>query len=120
MRPFTLLPIARALRASLKRIGFYSQAEGARAPASGDARPRPAGRFVQATYVSAAGNRFYKTYLPARGAGSPRPLVVMLHGCTQNPDDFAAGTRMNALADELGFIVAYPQQARTANVSRCW
>jgi len=44
----------------------------------------------------------------------------MLHGCKQNPDDFAAGTRMNELADEIGFIVAYPAQTFAANVSRCW
>ena len=44
----------------------------------------------------------------------------MLHGCKQGPDDFAAGTRMNALAEEHGFIVVYPVQAGKANVSKCW
>jgi poly(hydroxyalkanoate) depolymerase family esterase len=44
----------------------------------------------------------------------------MLHGCKQHPDDFAAGTRMNALADELGFVVVYPAQSSQANVSACW
>ena len=44
----------------------------------------------------------------------------MLHGCKQTPDDFAVGTRMNELADELQFLVVYPAQAWTANYSRCW
>ena len=79
-----------------------------------------AGRFVLASYTNRSGTRAYKTYIPARDEGQPRPLVVMLHGCKQNPDDFAAGTRMNELADEIGFIVAYPEQASAANVSRCW
>ncbi len=78
------------------------------------------GRFIKRSYANAAGTRTYKTYLPARYRGQSLPLVVMLHGCKQTPDDFAAGTRMNQLADQLGFIVVYPAQARTANFSRCW
>jgi poly(hydroxyalkanoate) depolymerase family esterase len=80
----------------------------------------PVSRFVLAHYANGSGTRAYKTYLPARDEGQARPLVVMLHGCKQNPDDFAAGTRMNELADEMGFIVAYPEQACAANASRCW
>jgi poly(hydroxyalkanoate) depolymerase family esterase len=78
------------------------------------------GRFVLASHASDSGTLAYKTYLPARGDGEPRPLVVMLHGCKQTPDDFAAGTRMNELADEMGFIVAYPEQGTAANMARCW
>jgi poly(hydroxyalkanoate) depolymerase family esterase len=73
-----------------------------------------------ASFANDSGTLAYKTYLPARGEGEPRPLVVMLHGCKQTPDDFAAGTRMNALADEMGFIVAYPEQGTAANAARCW
>jgi poly(hydroxyalkanoate) depolymerase family esterase len=78
------------------------------------------GRFLKRSYTNRAGTRAYKTYLPARYRGQSLPLIVMLHGCKQTPDDFAAGTRMNELADELGFIVVYPAQARVANFSRCW
>ena len=84
-------------------------------------RQRPApGRFTRRIFVNRAGTRFYKLYLPRVYRGQSLPLVVMLHGCKQTPDDFALGTRMNEAADELGFIVAYPAQAWRANIDRCW
>jgi len=76
-------------------------------------------RFAWAAYTNRFGTRRYKVYRP-RSGGRARPLVVMLHGCNQNADDFAAGTRMNQLADRLGFLVAYPEQSVAANPSRCW
>ena len=61
----------------------------------------------------------YMLYRPANAAAG-MPLVVMLHGCTQSPEDFARGTGMNSLADELGFLVAYPRQSQSANPQKCW
>lgn len=78
------------------------------------------GRFVRRIFVNHAGTRFYKLYIPSRYRGQSLPLLVMLHGCKQTPDEFAAGTRMNELAEERGFFVAYPAQAWRANVERCW
>ena len=79
-----------------------------------------AGRFTIHNYRNAAGERYYKLYQPAIYKGGLMPLVVMLHGCTQSADDFAAGTRMNSLADEFGFVVAYPEQTQKANSNKCW
>jgi poly(hydroxyalkanoate) depolymerase family esterase len=78
------------------------------------------GRFIKRSFSNGAGTRAYKVYLPARYSGQALPLVVMLHGCKQTPDDFAACTRMNQLADELSFLVVYPAQPWTANYSKCW
>jgi poly(hydroxyalkanoate) depolymerase family esterase len=87
-----------------------------RAPA-----PLPEGaRFEEQTFANEAGSRTYKLYIPSGYTGQPVPLMVMLHGCTQSPDDFAAGTRMNELAEEQTFLVAYPAQTQSANVSKCW
>jgi poly(hydroxyalkanoate) depolymerase family esterase len=88
-------------------------------------RPAPAplpdgATFEERHYANAAGSRIYKLYVPSGYQGQAVPLVVMLHGCTQSPDDFAAGTRMNELAEEQNFLVAYPAQPQSANVSKCW
>lgn len=77
-------------------------------------------RFERFEFANAAGSRAYKLYVPAGEPTAPRPVVVMLHGCTQSPDDFAAGTQMNRLADEHGFLVVYPEQPQQANPSKCW
>lgn len=68
----------------------------------------------------AAGTREYQLYLPPGTGPAQRPLLVLLHGCTQDPDDFALGTAMNTLARQHGLMVLYPSQARQANPQRCW
>jgi poly(hydroxyalkanoate) depolymerase family esterase len=78
-------------------------------------------KFVEGAYSNNAGSRSYKLFVPtAYHQGQPLPLVVMLHGCTQSPDDFAAGTRMNFIAEERGCLVVYPAQPSSANPSKCW
>lgn len=79
------------------------------------------GTFTQYTYNGSAGSRPYYVYTPANyQVGTAVPLIVMLHGCTQTPTDFAAGTQMNTLADQQQFIVVYPQQTSTYNSLSCW
>ncbi len=80
----------------------------------------PPGQFVRRSFASGVGSWAYKVYVPTRYGGEPVPVVVMLHGCTQSPDDFAAGTRMNALAEQHGFLAVYPAQPARANKSKCW
>ena len=80
----------------------------------------PGATFETHNFINEAGSRSYKLYVPSRYKGEALPLVVMLHGCTQSPDDFAAGTRMNGCAEEQGLLVAYPAQPTSANPSRCW
>jgi poly(hydroxyalkanoate) depolymerase family esterase len=77
-------------------------------------------RFEERALANEAGNLSYKIYVPSCFKGEPLPIVLMLHGCTQDPDDFAAGTQMNQLAEEFNFLVAYPRQPQTANMQKCW
>jgi poly(hydroxyalkanoate) depolymerase family esterase len=78
-------------------------------------------QFLAATFTNDAGSRPYKLYVPSGyRAGQLVPLIVMLHGCTQSPDDFAAGTRMNEVAEERNALVVYPGQTGAANMQKCW
>src|SRR5262245_44403925 len=71
----------------------------------------PGAAFAEAMFSGSEGSRSYKLYVPS-GYRSERklPLILMLHGCTQSPDDFALGTRMNDVAEEKTVLVAYPAQ----------
>ncbi|GAB9121842.1 extracellular catalytic domain type 1 short-chain-length polyhydroxyalkanoate depolymerase [Bradyrhizobium diazoefficiens] len=78
-------------------------------------------KFIDGKYSNNAGSRSYKLFIPSGyQRGQTLPLVVMLHGCTQSPDDFAAGTRMNFIAEEQNCLVVYPAQPGGANPSKCW
>ena len=115
--------IPEALRGLLDQIGQG----GAHVPGGRPAQPSPAGAplpdgaaFLARSFSNQAGSRPYKLYVPSGYDGQPVPLIVMLHGCTQSPDDFAAGTRMNAAAERHTCLVAYPGQTSSANVQKCW
>lgn len=101
----------------------YSDIEGTPAEPASHVDEPLRGTFLNRSFANHAGTRTYMLYVPASYAlesSDPVPAIVMLHGCTQSPHDFAAGTRMNALADRHGFLVIYPAQAANANGSRCW
>ena len=105
----------RTLREGRGRVGW--QLPGAPAPAP--AVPHGA-RFEARSFACAEGARDYRLYLPADTGAPLRGLVLMLHGCKQNPDDFAAGTGMNALAERHGLAIAYPGQTAAENPAACW
>ena len=123
-RPTPKPRMRRSLREVVRTLGEGRLAF--RAPAE---RPAPAAEpeipegaaFLEAVHAEAVGSRRYRLYRPASlGAGAPRGLVLMLHGCTQTPEDFARGTRMNRLAEAHRLIVAYPEQTRAHNMKACW
>ncbi len=113
-----------ALRALLDRVkrrsGFGLRGLRQPAPVSTPDIVPAGGKFIAATYSNSAGTRAYKLYIPSRYQGQALPLIVMLHGCTQSPDDFAAGTRMNLIAEEQTCFVVYPAQPSDANPAKCW
>lgn len=83
--------------------------------------PVPEGATVEMRHhTSPAGGRDVRLFVPSPREGGYSGLVIMLHGCTQSPEDFALGTRMDIAAEEAGFIVAYPGQTGAHNMQSCW
>ena len=72
------------------------------------------------SYTNAYGTRIHKLYIPRDYTGRAVPLLVLLHGCARDPDDFAADTLMNTLAELDTFLVVYPAQVSSANAGKCW
>ncbi len=106
------------------RNGVRSLGEGLGFPAadrrSSAERSAGDGAFLARTFANDVGARPYKLYVPSGYVGARVPLVVMLHGCSQSPDDFAAGTRMNLAGEAHTMLVAYPGQTSAANMHKCW
>ncbi len=114
--PIDLPPLPDTVRGILARVGGFATP----APEAEPATARGKNGFHDHVFANAAGKRSYKLFVPTGYRGQALPLVVMLHGCTQSPDDFAAGTRMNQIAEEANVLVAYPAQSQSANISKCW
>jgi poly(hydroxyalkanoate) depolymerase family esterase len=114
-----LLPTPKRKRPSSKPKPGKTASKRPRALSPRPTRPAP-GTFITGRFESGHAPIAYKLYTPRGSARRRMPLVVMLHGCAQSATDFAAGTGMNALADELGFLVLYPEQSTSVNLNRCW
>jgi poly(hydroxyalkanoate) depolymerase family esterase len=111
----------------LSRVSDWLKGPHVHEPHASDVPPPPPGRgahdatrFFAKTFSNAFGSRPYKIYVPSGYHGQPVPLVVMLHGCTQSPDDFAVGTRMNVAAETQTCLIVYPGQTSSANMQKCW
>ncbi len=114
-----------AARPSLSKLGLRALDWKAKLPGLERRSIQPAdiapaaGSYIAGTFSNEAGHRSYKLYVPSH-RDTARPLIVMLHGCKQSADDFAAGTRMNFAAEKRGCFVVYPEQPQAANASKCW
>jgi len=112
------------LAAALMTLPVAACAAGTAPAPPSDPGPAPAARASSFAWHSLAGpegGRRYRLFVPASyDGGKAAPLLVMLHGCTQDPDDFARGTRMNEVAEAHGLLVAYPEQTAAGNPQKCW
>ena len=121
MTRITRTPFLLTMASILAAGGCAPASSGAHAGPAPDAQAPVAPAWEWATYAGPAGTRRYRLYVPSGYDPSrPLPLVVMLHGCTQDPDDFAGGTRFNEHAERAGVIVAYPEQTAQHNPQKCW
>lgn len=114
-------PLKRSgLRETLAGLAGKMPAQARKAPPPAEPALPKGAHFTQDTFSHAAGSREYRTYIPGKAEKPPAGMILMLHGCTQNPVDFANGTAMNRLAEAHGLIVVYPAQSRGANMQSCW
>ncbi len=130
-------PAARSVDGPVDVAGLLERVLGRALPGLGATAPEPGkspgpmpgarastgttadGEFLSGTYAGPAGARPYRLFVPAHLPPHPA-LIVMLHGCTQSAEDFAAGTRMNLHAAGRGALVLYPVQVSSANMQKCW
>lgn len=114
----------RILRESRLASGVFGSLHEVSMPGTAKRVPQPVmpdgAQFLARAFTCHAGSRSYRLYVPASAPDRPRGLVVMLHGCKQDPEDFAAGTGMNAVAEAHGLMVAYPRQTGADNALSCW
>lgn len=113
--PRSLGTVVDALRSGRMELNLPTS----RAPVPDVAIPDGAA-FLDRTVTAPAGARRYRLYVPSTAGDGLQGLVVMLHGCSQNPEDFATGTGMNALAERHRVLVAYPAQTGGDNAMACW
>ena len=122
-RPATPLPFLQGLVIDVDAREVPAEREAPNGAGPLPRTPAPAangGEFIAGSHAAAGSERSYRLFVPPGAGARPLPMVVMLHGCTQSAEDFAAGTAMNEIAREQGFFVLYPQQSAKANPQRCW